>query len=211
VSLQPQGEPGTRGWAGRVVDRWRSSLRLRVSTTTVLVGVAALVLLGGVVSVTIRDGLFEARRDEILADAAARTRSAQQTFDAAIANTSPQVQELAYNLVAGSRSGGSGVVGSMLLRSPDESAQVIINEAVLPERLLDDSVLTPQLRAAVADGGQHWQSISLPLSTGGGPGIIVGSEVTLPSTPCARRRTPSPSSSRCSAPGQWSSSSSSAP
>ena len=180
MSLVPQEEPDTGGWAGRLVDRWRSSLRLRVSTTTVLVGVAALVLLGAVVTGTIRDGLFEARRDEILADATARTRSAQQSFDAAIANTGPQVQELAYNLVAGSRAGGSGVVGSMLLRSPDESTQVLINDAVLPERLLDGAVLTSDMRAAVAAGGQHWQSISLPLTTGGGPGIIVGSEVTLP-------------------------------
>src|SRR5690606_34427235 len=102
------------------------------------------------------------------------------SFDAAIANTAPQVQELAYDLVAGSRAGGGGVVGSMLLRSPEESAQVLINDAVLPERLLDGAVLTEEMRTAVAAGGQHWQSISLPLSTGGGPGIIVGSEVTLP-------------------------------
>src|SRR5690625_41976 len=168
------------GWAARVVDRWRSSLRLRVSTTTVLVGVAGLVLLGAVVSVTIRDGLFAARRDEILADAAAHTRSAQQTFDGAIANTGPQVQQLASDVVGRSRGGGGGVVGAMLLRSPSETAQVLINEPVLDERLLDKSVLTNEMRQAVDDGGLHWQSIALPAALGGGPGIIVGSQVTLP-------------------------------
>ena len=168
------------GWLGRVVDRWRTSLRLRVSITTVLVGVAALVLLGGVVSVTIRDGLFEARRDEIIADAASRTRSAQERFDAAIANTGPQVELLASDLIAGSQGTGGGVVGAMLLRSPGETSQVLINELVMDERLLDKTVLTSELRKAVAGGGQHWQSISLPLAMGGGPGIIVGSEVTLP-------------------------------
>ncbi|QDB78506.1 HAMP domain-containing protein [Georgenia sp. 311] len=168
------------GWLGRVVDRWRTSLRLRVSITTVLVGVAALVLLGAVVSVTIRDGLFEARRDEIIADAASRTRSAQERFDAAIANTGPQVELLASDLIAGSQGTGGGVVGAMLLRSPGETSQVLINELVMDERLLDKTVLTSELRKAVADGGQHWQSISLPLAMGGGPGIIVGSEVILP-------------------------------
>ncbi|HLV03249.1 MtrAB system histidine kinase MtrB [uncultured Georgenia sp.] len=168
------------GWAARVVDRWRSSLRLRVSTTTVLVGVAGLVLLGAVVSVTIRDGLFEARRDEILLDAATRARSAQQTFDGAIANTGPQVQQLAFDVVDRSRGGGGGVVGAMLLRSPSETAQVLINEPVMDERLLDKSVLTNEMRQAVGEGGQHWQSIALPAALGGGPGIIVGSEVTLP-------------------------------
>ena len=168
------------GWLGRVVDRWRSSLRLRVSVTTVLVGVASLILLGAVVSVTIRDGLFEARRDEVVADAASRTRAAQQRFDSALANTGPQVQELAQDLIAGSSGTGGGVVGAMLLRSPGETAQVVINDAVMDERLLDKTVLTSEMRKAVAEGGQHWQSISLPLSMGGGPGIVVGSEVNLP-------------------------------
>ena len=170
----------TGGWLGRAVDRWRSSLRLRVSTLTVLFGVAALVLIGAVVSVTIRDGLFESRRDEILADAAARTRSAQQSFDAAIANTGPQVQQLAYDLVDRSSGTGGGVVGAMLVRSPDEDAQVLINDVVIDERLLDESVLTRDMRKAVAGGGQHWQSISLPVALGNGPGIIVGAEVVLP-------------------------------
>ncbi|WP_324652636.1 MtrAB system histidine kinase MtrB [Georgenia sp. H159] len=168
------------GGLGRAVDRWRSSLRLRVSTLTVLVGVAALILLGAVVNVTIRDGLFDSRRDEILTDASARTRSAQQSFDAVIANTGPQVQQLANELVARSQGTGGGVVGTMLLRSPSETAQVLINEAVIDERLLDKSVLTNEMRRAVAEGGQHWQSISLPLAMGGGPAIIVGGEVNLP-------------------------------
>jgi len=168
------------GWFGRALDRWRSSLRLRVSITTVLVGVACVTLLGVVVSVTIRDGLFESRRDEVLADASDRARSAQQSFDAAIANTGPQVQDLAYNLVARNSGSGGGVVGLMLLRSPEETSQVLINDAVMDTRLLDKTVLTSEMRKAVAEGGQHWQSISLPLSSGGGPGIIVGSEVNLP-------------------------------
>ncbi|MEE6282727.1 MtrAB system histidine kinase MtrB [Georgenia sp. MJ170] len=165
----------------RLVLAWRSSLRLRVALTTVIVGVAAVGILAVVLTSTIRDGLFESRRDEILADAAARGQSAQQRFDGATANTGQQVQALAEDLVRSTtNTGGSGVVGTMLLRSPDESSQVIINDTVIPERLFNDDVVSPELRATVADGGQYWQSISLPVSMGAAPGIIVGAEVTLP-------------------------------
>ncbi|MEE6288967.1 MtrAB system histidine kinase MtrB [Georgenia sp. MJ173] len=165
----------------RLVLAWRSSLRLRVALTTVIVGVAAVGILAVVLTSTIRDGLFESRRDEILADAAARVQSAQQRFDGATANTGQQVQALAEDLVRSTtNTGGSGVVGTMLLRSPDESSQVIINDTVIPERLFNDDVVSPELRATVADGGQYWQSISLPVSMGAAPGIIVGAEVTLP-------------------------------
>ena len=174
------GEPNGTARVPRVVHTWRSSLRLRVAAITVLVGLAALAILGAVVSSTIRDGLFDSRRQEILADAAARTELAQQRFDSSTASTGPQVQELANDLVRGSQGSGAGVVGTMLLRSPEESSQVLINEAVIPERLLDDGVLTAEMRETVGEGGQYWQSIALPVSLGGAPGIIVGAEVELP-------------------------------
>ena len=164
-----------------LVRTWRGSLRLRVALTTVIVGVVALGLLAAVLTSTIRDGLFESRRDEVLADAAARAQAAQQRFDGATANTGQQVQALAQDVVVSTNSSSGGViVGTMLLRSPEETSQVIINDTVIPERLFDDSVLTAELRSAVAAGGLHWQSISLPLSMGASPAIIVGAQVTLP-------------------------------
>ena len=183
ATSQHKGRERTGPLAGlsRLVSIWRSSLRLRVAVSTVIVGVAALLILGALLTETIRDGLFESRRDEILADASGRAQAAQQRFDGATANTGQQVEALALDLVSSSaNTGGRGVVGTMLLRSPDESSQVIINDTVIPELLFDDAVLTPELRAEVADGGQYWQSISLPLSMGGAPGIIVGANVTLP-------------------------------
>ncbi|MEE6273428.1 MtrAB system histidine kinase MtrB [Georgenia wangjunii] len=169
--------------ARTVAMRWRSSLRLRVGTLTALVGLAALVVLALFVTMTIRDGLFEERRDRVLADAAARAVTVQQRFDTGLATTGPEVQDLANDLIVSLQGAGSGAVGTMLLRSPAEQSQVLINEAVTDARLLDDDdpVLTPELRKAVAaEGGQHWQSVELPQSMGGAPGIVVGTPVTLP-------------------------------
>ncbi|MFC4556023.1 MtrAB system histidine kinase MtrB [Georgenia faecalis] len=170
-----------RALAQRAATRWRSSLRLRVGAMTGLVGLGALAVLALFVTMTIRDGLFEERRDQVLADAAARAASAQQRFDAATANTGPQVQALANDLIVSMQGSGSGTVGMMLLRSPQEQSQVLINDSVTDTRLLDPAVLTDVLReAVVTDGGQHWQSVPLLESMGDAPGIIVGSPVTLP-------------------------------
>ena len=62
---------------------WRKSLRVRVMTTTVAVGIIAVGILGAALSAQVRDGLFEDRRDQALADAAVRAERAQMRFDSA--------------------------------------------------------------------------------------------------------------------------------
>src|SRR5690625_1894411 len=84
---------------------WRSSLRVRVMTTTVVVGVLAVGLLGALLSGQVRDGLFEDRRDQVLADAAARTEEAQERFDSQIASNVQVVQDVENDVVLSLRSG----------------------------------------------------------------------------------------------------------
>lgn len=161
-------------------ERWAGSLRLRVALLTSLIGVVGVALVGAILGTTIRDGLFDTRRDEIVADAAARTELAQQRFDAATANTVPQVQALATDVYALLQGPGSGAMGTMLLRTPGQESQPLINEPVTDTRLLDPQVLGRDLRRAVASGGIYWQSIALPESMGASPAIIVGTQVNLP-------------------------------
>lgn len=163
-----------------LAERWTGSLRLRVAATTSLIGLIGVVVLGAVVVTTIRDGLFEARRDEVVADASALAVVVQQRFDAATANTQPQVQALATDVYTLLQGPGSSAIGTMLLRSPDEQSPALINEPVTDTRLLRPDVLGSELREAVAGGGNYWQSVSLPDSMGGSPAIVVGSQVTLP-------------------------------
>ena len=76
-------------------------------------------------------------------------------------------------------SAGAGGVGAMLLRDPNETRPLAINEIIDPEQR---AIITPQLRKAVEQkGGIHWQSVSLENSpTEKTPGIVVGSRVFLP-------------------------------
>ena len=161
-------------------ERWAGSLRLRVAIMTSLIGVVGVALVGAILGTTIRDGLFDTRRDEVVADAAARTELAQQRFDAATANTVPQVQALATDVYALLQGPGSGAMGTMLLRTPGGDSQPLINEPVTDTRLLEPQVLGRDLRRAVSSGGIYWQSVSLPESMGAAPAIIVGTQVNLP-------------------------------
>src|SRR5699024_12659400 len=105
---------------------WRHSLRLRVAATTVAVGTLALVLLAAVLSDQVRDGLFEQRRDQVLADAAARAEQAQKEFDWAAVSTTQEVQQLAQDMVSRLQASSVDARGVLLLRSPNPSSTVMI-------------------------------------------------------------------------------------
>ncbi|TDE96095.1 HAMP domain-containing histidine kinase [Occultella glacieicola] len=157
---------------------WRGSLRLRVASTTVAVGVIALALLGLLLSAQIRDGLFDDRRDQVLSDAATRAELAQGQFDASTVSSAQEVQQLATDMVSGLQETSVGSSGVFLMRSPGSPAVILdpsTNDSLRP-------LISPELRERVqTEDFQAWQSVGIPRSDGGlTPGIAVGSAVTLP-------------------------------
>src|SRR5690625_3250097 len=132
-------------------------------------------------SVQLRDGLFEDRRDQVLADAAARTEEAQERFDSQIASNVQDVQDVANDVVRSLQEGAVGNVGVLIMRSPDAQAP---SDLLLPatDGALAD-LIEPELRQQVrAESFQQWQSVSLPSTSAEAsvPGIAAGSTVTLP-------------------------------
>lgn len=147
-------------------------------TTTLFVGVLSVAALGWYLTGEIRTGMFNERVDQMLAAAAGRTATAQQSIDYATATTGPEIQQLANDLVVSLQGAGSGAVGTLLLRSPSDLGQVVIIDPVTDRGLI--SIITPELRVAVQrEGGQQWQSVAVPDGAGTAPGIAVGSPVTL--------------------------------
>lgn len=163
----------------RLGRRWRGSLRLRVVATTLVAGTLAVVGLGWYLTGEIRNGMFNERVNQMLADAAGRTATAQQSIDYATATTGQEIQQLANDLVVSLQGSGSGAVGTMLLRSPSDLGQVVIIDPVTDRGLT--ALISPELRAAVQrEGGQQWQSVAVPDAGGATvPGIAVGSPVSL--------------------------------
>ncbi|MPV37791.1 MtrAB system histidine kinase MtrB [Georgenia subflava] len=185
TTYRPRTRPGLRVRLRRKVlslaGRWRSSLSVRVVTFTIVGGLVALALLGGVISTQIRDGLYDERVGQMLEDAALRTQDAQQNFDNAVATTSQQVQQTANDWVRTLERAGSGLVGAILMRSPQATSSVTIAEPTTNTPIPLRELVRDELRDAVgAEGGQHWQPVSLPVAGDDEPGIVVGSTVTLP-------------------------------
>ncbi|GAB2966906.1 MtrAB system histidine kinase MtrB [Actinotalea caeni] len=160
----------------RVLARaWRRSLRVRVSVTTVAVGLIALVTLGAALSGQVRDSLYDRRVTEVLTDAAVRAEVAQNAFDSSNVSRLQDVQQLLYD-VGGSLVTTSGAEGVLLLRSPGQEGQY-------PEVSPDDlrRLIEDDLREQVREQDmQMWQPVGIPAAGGVEPGIAVGTAVTLP-------------------------------
>ncbi|QIK82884.1 MtrAB system histidine kinase MtrB [Sanguibacter sp. HDW7] len=171
--------PALAGPLGRLARRWRRSIQVKVVSTALVVGTVLLLVLGGYLSGSIRDGVFDQRLDEVLLDSARTTQQAQLTFDTSTAATSTQVQLLLNDMLPKLRSSGTSSREVVLLRT--EAAQVApgIVDITTAQALIP--LISDALRAAVVRGdGQQWQSVAVPDATGSGPGIVVGSLVEVP-------------------------------
>src|SRR5699024_9090431 len=158
---------------------WRSSLRLRVVSMTVAAGMIALFALGAVLSGQVRDGLFDERLEQVLADAALRADSAQRRFDAATANSTQEVQQLANDTVRASQETASGTAAVVLLRSEHSTGPIDIVPTATDITLRD--VISPDLRAQVEEQQfQQWQSVEVPVGEEMEPALAVGTVVLLP-------------------------------
>jgi len=155
--------------------RWTRSMLLRVITSTLVVGLAAVAVLGAYVTTQIRDGLVEKRVERILVESARDVDSTQQTFEASTAETPGELQQLVIDQVAALSKLGGESRDLLLLRAPGNDSDVFLTpsgeRALLP-------IITPDLRAEVATGeSQYWQFAAGP--EGGGPAVVVGASLTL--------------------------------
>lgn len=157
---------------------WRASLQIRVVTSTLVVGIAALLVLGGYLSTRIAQGLFDQRRDQLLEESARSAAQAQSALSASTVPTGAEVQALFYSLVRALQVGGSGERDVFLRRSPGEVSLLVNDVSTRPDL---NVLITPELREAVRAGdAQKWMSVAVPTQSGVEPGLLVGSVVTVP-------------------------------
>ncbi|GAA3801911.1 two-component sensor histidine kinase [Cellulomonas soli] len=167
------------GRRARAVPRaWRSSLQLRTIVSTLALGLVALLVVGWYVGERTRDGLFLARVDQVLDESARSTQEAQDSFDASTAKTGSEVQRLLQGVVEAQRLGGSGDREVFLLRAPGQISPVTAGSAASDASLVD--LVSKELKDATAEGGQHWQSVALPVGTADAPAVVVGQDVDVP-------------------------------
>ncbi|GIG39658.1 MtrAB system histidine kinase MtrB [Cellulomonas phragmiteti] len=161
-----------------MVRRWRSSLQLRVLASTLTIGLVALVAIGGYVGERTRAGLFDQRLQQILSETWRGTEQTQESLSASAANTYSEVALLLEDVTTAQRNGGSGERDVFLLRAPGQTG-IALGATATNEALV--TLVSRELKRAVVDGGQHWQSVAIPTADGRvEPGIVVGQDVDVP-------------------------------
>ncbi len=168
-------------WGRSMVHRWRSSMQVRVVTTALAIGVVAVALLGGFLSTTVRDGLFEQRVRQFDLESTRSARSVRESFASSPASSPAEVQALAQTMVDPRRNGATNASGSFLASAGVPLAP--INNVSSLDGM--DTLVTPELRQATLDGDrQMWQSVLIPASLSESglaePGVIFGAVVDIP-------------------------------
>lgn len=171
----------------RAAAQWRSSLQLRVVTTALAIGFAAIAVLGLYLSTSVRDGIYEQRIAAIDKEAAALTAQVAENFSDAATTSDGELQTLLLDTMAtlGATS-GSTADEYFLMHELGTTAQV---PDFASRADLTDVVITSELREAnlSPEGDQVLQAVGIPPRDGSGmasPGVIVGS--TVQASPDAR-------------------------
>jgi two-component system sensor histidine kinase MtrB len=171
----------------RAVAQWRSSMQLRVVTTALAIGLAAIVVLGLYLSTSVRDGIYEQRLAAIDREAARLTEQVSKSFSDTATTSDGDLQILLKDSIATlAATGGSTAEEYFLLHEMGTTVRV---SDIVTRPDLTDVIITDEVRKAnlASDDDQVLQAVGIPSRDADGmasPGVIVGS--TVQAAPDAR-------------------------
>lgn len=163
----------------------RRSVQARAVATTVALSSVLLVALGGFLSFSIGNGLFEERLQQVLAESEVAVLDVQNTFAAATVSDEIALQTLMNSVVP--KLEATEVADTRriaLLRTPGQLGVQLLQSPISSG--LDTALISPSFRAEVrlSEGRLLYQSIQLSSTTDGitttSPGIVVGSPIQIP-------------------------------
>ena len=172
-----------RSYPDRFARFWRVSLQFRTVAITVLLSGFAVIVIGSYISISISNNLFDSRSFQVQDEARSAHNLAQGIFDAAepvggqgstveLDSLPGTVQDKILPSIT-----TPGSTAFAILRTPGQNTQQIMQPASSTNF---PKVVTDDLRAKVVADPQHVQYQSVTLKDGS-PGLIVGSQVTVPS------------------------------
>jgi two-component system sensor histidine kinase MtrB len=166
-------------------QQWRQSLQLRVITTTMLLGLVVVSILGSVLHEQIAGGLERDRIEQSEYEALNLTLTAQSYWDATTSTSVGELNQTASDIMSGvlaapgSEDPGRYVVMSRTLNNDSDTVLVELSS---PKNLVDTSVISAELEEAVAENPGRQQIQQTTVDVGGRelPAVIVGSVVNIP-------------------------------
>ena len=168
-----------RDWPKRFVHLWRVSLQFRTVLLTVTLSSFTIVLIGGYMSSSIANDLFQSRLESVLRQSERATAQAQARFDSSEASDEVSLNQLRGQALSAISQITTGQADFALLSYPGGN-NLLQNTT---SRDFVGAVIGAELRESVRDNGEslHYQSVALEREDGGeDPGVIVGSTVNVP-------------------------------
>ena len=163
--------------------RWQSSLSLRTIAIILIGGIAAIAIMATAIVSQIKDAVFEQTVQTNIEQFATDAAVAQESFGISTAPTVGQSQLVAVQIVSGMYDPSSGLIGAVLIRSPDQAPNVSqILEPATASATRVRSLVTNELRETTRnDGDIAWQSVAVPNNDGGSnPGVVIGTTIRIP-------------------------------
>ena len=167
-----------------LVRLWRRSIQARVVTSTIVLSALVISLTGWALLRDVAGGLVDNRRTAAISEARSGFNSAQQQIDAAV-ESAPAAQSQTLTQLVDSLTGSRGAQRTyeLVLEGPlaagSGEVPVRSSAAIAAGSLPDDLVDQVEVK-----GGTYWRYSTLGLlgSPDREPGVVVGSQLHVPST-----------------------------
>ncbi|WP_231945475.1 MtrAB system histidine kinase MtrB [Agrococcus carbonis] len=164
---------------------FRRSLQARVVAASMILSTLALVGVFGYMAASVGQNLFETRRDDALLESVRAAGEMQQIFTEAVTGnlTSGEVdalQDTALDAISSIISSRATTEYAMLRTEGQADTLLQMND--VQSQAFDTALLSPELRAAVAEASEspYYQSVRIEAPGGTEPGLIVGTTVDVP-------------------------------
>ncbi len=171
-----------RDAVGYLARRWRQSLQLRVVTTTMLLGLFVVSILGGVLHQQIASGLESDRVTAATNESLNLATQAQNSWESSTSTSVDDLDQAANDIMTRilAEPGPEPSRYVIMNRSAGNDSDVVL--AKLTSGVLDLDSVSPELQEAVAasPGQQQVQMAEVELGGRNLPAVIVGSVVEVP-------------------------------
>ncbi len=171
-----------RGTADALHAWWRSSLRVRVITTTMLLGMVLTTLLGTLLFQQVAEGLVRQGVADATADAADHARRAQELFDATDRRDNASLNDAADEIVSQMAPADGQSRPALLSRSLGNDRETKIQGLALGGLSLGE--VPSALRQALEDDSSNQQVLVLDADVGQEqartPSVFVGARIQIP-------------------------------
>jgi two-component system sensor histidine kinase MtrB len=164
-----------------IIGAFRRSIQLRYVTMTVALSAVALVAVGAFLSISIGNGLFQTRVEQILQESRRAAVDVQNTFNSSGATDVVSLQVLVNSVVPNlEQNSASGSRRVALLRTPNQATDQFLQSPISTTLADSDIPLSLRTKVAKTENRLIFRTVNLLVDGVNQPTVIVGSKMSIP-------------------------------